>query len=411
MRSSRRLLLIAPYADRSDVGEALQQYHWATGLAQRFETTLLTVRRPAVDLGTLPATTTLVTLPMTLLGRAVESSAASIRTVLESKAKFSYGAFRRQCVRWMDARPGEFDIVHQIGPNAARFSSPFADARLDPHVRRVIGPVGGCLPTPAGMRKYCGASRARDWFVRPDSIFNSHARRTYEVADLVVGMAPYVADVLRPFNVRRFAVLPDMGFEDLPSPRPAATPADALRFIYVGRLVRTKGLEDGLHALSKVRDLPWKLTVIGGGPQESACRRLCSELSLDDRVHFGGRMTHEATLAEYRRHDVFLFPSFREPSGHVVMEAMAAGLPMITTSVGGPGYLVDDACGVRVAVNDIEQFHSDLAQAIRRLAGDADLRREMGRRGAERAVQLGWWPNKIEWMCARYEELFESSKR
>src|SRR6185503_20762029 len=105
-------------------------------------------------------------------------------------------------------------------------------------------------PTPRAMRRECPDSLLRDWFVRPRSHFNGALRRTYESADLVIGVAPYVAQVLSGFRIRKFDVLPDMGFYDLPAPRTGSSDSRVLRLIYVGRLIRSKGLEDGIAALA-----------------------------------------------------------------------------------------------------------------------------------------------------------------
>jgi glycosyltransferase involved in cell wall biosynthesis len=398
-------LLVAPFVDRSDVGESLSSFHWAAGLAARHETTVLTIGVPDADFGDLPKTARVVSFAESLIGRATARSKNRIARALYSKANVSYWSFLRSARNWVSEHADEFDIAHQVGPLAPRYPAPFTGVRLRPDAKRVMGPVGGSLGTPTSMRGEVRDGALRDWFVHPDSVFNRSSRATYAEADLVIGVAPYIADVLASYRVKKFAFMPEMGFA---APCRAAPPAAAdgpLRLIYVGRIIRTKGLEDGLAALGTINDLDWRLTVVGAGDREAACRSMCAELSISDRVTFRGRLGREETQAALREHDVMLFPSFREPAGNVVMEGLAAGLPVVTTNLGGPGYMVDDTCGFRVDVDGADGFRRGLADAVRRLARDGGLRRRMSEAALARAMTLGYWPNKIDWMCERYEEL------
>ncbi len=105
------------------------------------------------------------------------------------------------------------------------------------------------------------------------------------------------------------------------------------------------------------------------------------------------------------RQDVFVFPSFREPSGNAVIEAMSHGLPLIVADQGGPGFVVDDNCGIRIPVEDPKQFASRLASAIRELASAPDRIISMGaaaRRKSQSAIFL--WEAKADRMTELYEK-------
>jgi glycosyltransferase involved in cell wall biosynthesis len=100
-----------------------------------------------------------------------------------------------------------------------------------------------------------------------------------------------------------------------------------------------------------------------------------------------------------------LFPSFREPTGIVLFEAMRNGLPIITTDLGGPGYIVTDKCGIKVTARNPEQFASDLGHAIRLLAMDPKLREELGRGAQARITEIGLWSNKIQRIMKIYNNV------
>ncbi len=112
----------------------------------------------------------------------------------------------------------------------------------------------------------------------------------------------------------------------------------------------------------------------------------------------------------YTKADAFLFPSFREPSGSVIFEALRHGLPVITTDLGGPGYVVNNSCGLTVPAHAPEQLANDLAKAIQRLAWDIDLRARLGRGARERVKAVGLWRNKISWLLGFYGELIDQQR-
>ena len=119
----------------------------------------------------------------------------------------------------------------------------------------------------------------------------------------------------------------------------------------------TKGLRDAIRALALLpEDLDVTLDVAGEGEETPLCRALARELGVAQRVRFHGRVDRDRVETLYAEADAFLFPSFREPSGSVVFEAMRHGLPVITADRGGPGHVVDDDSGLRVAVTDPERF-------------------------------------------------------
>jgi len=402
-----RLLLIVPYMNRQGTGEDQSNFQWASRLAAVHETTVLTIERPGVDLGELRDVANVVSFPEVGVHRLLRRGPGALRRLLYSRLNASYGGFFRSSLAWLKDRGAGFDLVHQIGPLAPRYPSPLVSDALRPTVRRVIGPVGGNLSTPLCVREHSPSAALRDWFVERRLHGDTATALTYERADLVIGVAPYVSDVLREFRVRRFAFIPEMGFDALPGAVSKSTSTGPLRLVYVGRVIRTKGLEDGIAALARIPDVPWTLTVIGDGPRLRTCQSLCNASGLDGRIRFLGWMAKAKVDEELRHHDAMLFPSFREPGGNAVMEAMAAGLPVITSNLGGPAFMVDDRCGYRIDLTSIEQFRHDLSEAIRRLAEDRALCRNMGIAAVERATEFGWWPNKIDWMSRRYREILE----
>ncbi len=154
-------------------------------------------------------------------------------------------------------------------------------------------------------------------------------------------------------------------------------------FLFVGRLIREKGVVDLLDAYA---ELPselrpeWGLVYVGTGDFESDLRNRAATLKLES-IQFRGFAQREELACYYALADIFVFPTHSDPWGLVVNEAMASGLPVIVSEAAGcAADLVKDGWnGHLVRAGDIHQ----LAQAMQTLAQNPELRREMSTRSQE----------------------------
>jgi glycosyltransferase involved in cell wall biosynthesis len=395
-----KLLLIAPTCDGDDVGEAWVGYQWVRLLSARHQVTLLTYHkrgsRPAAD--QLPGTRVIEWTEPAGLGRAER---------LNSMLKPGYVPFYFRARRWIRralAQGDQFDLAHQPVPVAMRYPCPVRGLGI-PYL---IGPVGGSLESPPAFAAEEGTA---PWYVglrRLDALrirYDPALRDTYQQASCVLGIAPYVKDFLAGTPVHRFEVMSETGITELPAPagRPGR-PDGTLGLLFVGRLVRTKGARDAIRAISLIRDVPVVLDIVGDGPDRAACEALTAELGLPARVRFHGRLPREQVAGFYQAADVFVFPSYREPGGNVVFEAMAHGLPLLVSDIGGPGNVVDESCGIRVHPVAPDGYAVDLAAAITRLA-DPRLRGLLGEGARARAAEVALWDSKVEHLEAIYAEV------
>jgi glycosyltransferase involved in cell wall biosynthesis len=389
-----RLLLIAP-CDGEDIGEAWVAYQWAQRLAKRHEVTLLTYYKK----GHTPPS-------RQLRGARViewsEPPGVSRAERLNSLLKPGYIPFYLRARRWIGrsvANGERFDLAYQPVPVAMRYPSPVAGLGIP----FVLGPVGGSLPSPPGFGDsgdtapwYVGLRRFDRLRMRRDPVL----RRTYEQASCVLGIAPYVKEFLGAVSLQRFEVMSETGVEQLPERVDRTGRRGEVRLLYVGRLVRTKGARDAIRALAHVREAPAVLDIVGEGFDRSACQALVDELGLTGRVRVHGWQPRERVSDFYRSADVFVFPSYREPGGNVVFEAMGHGLPLIVSDVGGPGAAVDDASGIRIHPESPDQYARGIAEAISRLVRDRSLRLALGDGARRRAAQIGLWESKVDHLDA-----------
>jgi len=404
----RKLLLITSGCNDVGVGEVWSSFQWVTRLAKLHDVTVLTCRgrrkgSPGLRLDNAHVVEW-VDIP--LVGK-FERFNAMVNP--------GYASFYRRARSWIKKRlrMGEqFDLAHQITPLALRYPSPAAGLGIP----LVIGPLGGSLETPeafqgdfGGAAWYTKLRKIDRWRLRHDPWL----RRSFRSADLVIGVAPYVRDLLDGLISGQFELMSETGVVDLP-PVQARRPLGErpLQLLYVGRIVRSKGVRDAIRALAQLGDIgPLRFDVVGWGEDLEPCRREVHELGLRDKVVFMGRLPRKEVDPLYASADAFLFPSFREPSGNVILEAMSYGLPLIVADRGGPGFVVDDSCGVRIPVANPEQFASLIAAAIRKFAQAPDLIARMGAAAREKVRQQFLWDSKVGRMTDMYERVLAARCR
>jgi len=406
MTRKLRVLAVAPYCDGQDVGEAWCASQWVKNLSKVADVTLLTMRRQ----GRVP---TSEQLPNVTVIEWDDSAATARFERINSMLKPSYVAFYIRARKWIatalaDGR--KFDIAHQFTPIALRYPSPLTGFNI-PYV---IGPLAGSLKTPPGFETEC---RSSAWYTRLRSLDHWRLRRdrllkrSYAGASALLGVAPYVGELLSHAKPQRFEVISELGVDELPAPRKRRMKPGSLRLLHVGRGVRTKGLRDAIRAIALLPDkLDVCLDVAGCGEEIDICKAEALSLGIADQVNFLGQIQRSDVEKLYMQADAFLFPSFREPSGSVIFEALRHGLPVITIDRGGPGYVVDASCGLTVAANSPEQLARDLCTAIEQIAWDTDLRARLGEGSRERVQSIGLWRNKINWLVALYAELIDQDQ-
>lgn len=164
----------------------------------------------------------------------------------------------------------------------------------------------------------------------------------------------------------------------------------------VAAVARHKGHDVLLDALSRLRDRPWRCVCVGSLDRDAAfvdeLRRRASDSGIDGRVRFPGPQTETELARSYRQADVLVLASRGETYGMVVTEALARGLPVVATEVGGvPEALGHGADGSRPGLLVPPEDPSALGDAIRAWLEDAALRRRLRRAARERRSTLPGW--------------------
>jgi rhamnosyl/mannosyltransferase len=182
---------------------------------------------------------------------------------------------------------------------------------------------------------------------------------------------------------------------------PPPPPGGQARAIFIGRLVAYKGLDILLRALEQVPDL--RLDIVGSGPEGPRLKTMARALAITDRVRFYGEYPDDDLPRRMADADFLVLPSVtvEEMFGLVVLEAMAAGRPVITTAV--PSAVrevnVPGVTGLEVPLRDVPA----LARALETLSRDPDRRRSMGEAGRKRVAERF----TQQAMAERHIELYE----
>ncbi len=180
------------------------------------------------------------------------------------------------------------------------------------------------------------------------------------------------------FNIVRCGV--DLNQFDYQAPQ-----GQAKRLVYVGRLSAEKGLPILFDSLSmlKTQNIDVALTVLGDGEDRQKLERLCKKNGIDDRVHFAGFVDQTTIASTLRESDIFVLPSFAEGIPVALMEAMAMGIPVIATYVGGVTELViNGETGLVVSPSDPK----GLAAAIARYESSPELCKQVAEKAREKVA-------------------------
>lgn len=325
----------------------------------------------------------------------------------------------QEIVRQVCYLPGEEALVREIDQalRAGKVSREIRDAvgkwgRQSDFLRLYQAIYVGLRLQQAGVRHvhahFAGMAARTAWWIReffgiPFS-FTAHANDIFAPRDFFVSLAKLVESAAKVVTVSDFAAgllrerFPETGAKihrvyngvDLSRFHPADYGSGIPDIVSVGRLIEKKGFADLITACGLLRDrgLRFRCEIIGEGPLESVLRTQIKEAGLEERVELPGPLPQGEIALRLAHATIFVLPCRREAGGGmdnlptVIMEAMAAGVPIISTPIAGVPEMVENGGnGLLVPEQDPEA----IGAAVTRLVTDPVLARGMGERGREMA--------------------------
>jgi len=209
---------------------------------------------------------------------------------------------------------------------------------------------------------------------------------------LLIGGASFVAEVCDRLgsDPARFTIVPGAVDTSRFTPGPGDH-AGPVRLFYHGRVDRRKGVLDFIDALGLMRGqgVPFEAVISGIGPDVDSSKARVAELNFSEaEIRFTGYADYDTVPDLYRHADVFVSPTYAEGFSNTILEAMAAGLAVVSThSVGVSDCLRDGENGLMVQPGDVPA----LAQALTRVIEDRTLRERLARDGLEECRRVYSW--------------------
>jgi glycosyltransferase involved in cell wall biosynthesis len=304
-----------------------------------------------------------------------------------------------------------WDIVHAVTP-----VSPSGATRLHKlGLPVVLGPWNGGLASP----------RAFPEIMREDSSWLYRVREAGRYLDRVFGTTRSAAAILtatratdesipavnrdRCVRMLENAVNLDLFQPAAWDPAPSAT--QPLRILFVGRLVPFKGVSMLLDAVARIRNqFPVEVIIAGDGPLRGELEEHARALGIGELVQFKGALPLPDVASEMRRAHVFCLPSVRESGGAVVLEAMAASLPVIAVNYGGPAEIVSPEIGCALSCNGRDELVEELTEVLGDVVRNPGKWREKGLAGRRRAEQQYGWDAKVNTAVELYGRILRGER-
>lgn len=282
------------------------------------------------------------------------------RAIQRAQQHVWLGRQRRFCERFAP----DVVFVSMAWPEAAVALHPFLEKTGIPYVCFLHGIAEGYATR--------HASPERQAFFQGASHILTTGRRSAEILQQWLGQSPA-------------NTVPMLNFVDCdyfsPGPsKPARAPSDPIQLLSVARLsLRDKGQDILLESLAGLRDLNWRVTLAGDGPDRQLLEDQATRLEIRGRIAFRGDTPAAKVRHLLATHDVFVLSSRTEGLPLSLLEAMASQLPCVATDVGSiQEVLIHEESGLLVQPEDA----AGLSQALRRMIQDAPLRERCAARAS-----------------------------
>ncbi len=170
---------------------------------------------------------------------------------------------------------------------------------------------------------------------------------------------------------------------------------------FIGNLTKNKGIDTIIQALAKTKNPNTKLRIIGGGSELNHLKNLANQYGLAPKVEFTGQVSHDHIPEYLKKAKTLVLASYSEGMPNVVLEAMAAGVPVVASNIDGVKELIKDGeNGLLFTPGD----HKMLAHKLDVLTGNNNLATKIGNKGRDFMIEQGFrWPD----VAMRYVKIYE----
>lgn len=180
-----------------------------------------------------------------------------------------------------------------------------------------------------------------------------------------------------------------------------------VEIISTGRLVPFKNIRMAIEVLKRIRDdgYSFHYTIVGKGPEKKQIEEMVKNYHLAENIKLVGEVPRETVMEYLKMADMYLFPSLREGGSWALMEAMAAGLPVVCFDWTGTGVITDDLCANRIKPTSMKQDVDCFADAVEDLINNPEKRVAYGVHARERILNVYNWDTKGRFMDKLFDDL------
>lgn len=293
-------------------------------------------------------------------------------------------------------KENKFDVFHHI-TYANDWMASFIGALLPiPYIR---GPGGGAHKVPAGfVKEYTFKQKIAEklrsigqWVFRHDPFFILGQKRAKVLMACNYEAKNAISKKLQ--NKVYFFPVNGISKNNFNFENKRKEKLDKFIIFTAGKLIKIKSFDLAIKAFGDFskKNTNTILSIAGEGPELNNLKNIVKNLNLENKVLFKGWLPREHVLQEMLNCDVFLFPSLRDGGGNVVVEAMAQGKPVVCFDISGPGFHVDQSCGIKIKPENSKQALKDMVESLEKLYNDKNLRLKLGQGAREKAEREYDW--------------------
>ncbi|MFH1423476.1 MAG: glycosyltransferase [Candidatus Nealsonbacteria bacterium] len=222
----------------------------------------------------------------------------------------------------------------------------------------------------------------------------------YRKAAVCIGASRAVGEYFKAIGCKNIEVIPN-GIDLKRFEKLGRKPHAGFVVMTVARLEKVKGIEYLIKAIVNLQISNFQLSIIGNGSERKNLESLVEKLSLRDKVKFLGEIPNEKVPEYLAAADCFVLPSLKEGFGIVILEAQAAGIPVIGTKVGGILDLIEDGqTGLLVAPENASQIR----EAIIKIKSEPELSETLVKNAKNNLIKYDW-QNIADRVCQVYQKV------
>ncbi len=300
-----------------------------------------------------------------------------------------------------------FDLVHHVCTNDFRILGFMYKLKI-PYI---IGPIGGAQETPKALyyyvRNHQKSEKIRTFLNRFLTGMPSYKRALNSASRVYVSNREtwdYIEKKMT--DKSKIKQQTEVAYLNAKIP-PEKNPTDKkeMLFMWAGRMEYRKGIELLLDVAKLLpAEKTWQIILCGTGTEKEKYESRVKEMNLTDRVVFTGKLPYEKVQELYEAADVFVFPSLRETTGTVIIEAMAHGVPVICLKQGGAVQVLNEECGWLVGGDNKDEYLENFSCAMLECIEMPELVLRRGQAAKERIKRFYTWERYIEDMSRIYYE-------